>query len=328
MPSESSPGVFATWQPRYADVGIPTFPLEGKIPLIRGYLKVGLRASLALARKFPHAQAFGLRLGRNAGITVLDIDTTDSTALSQAFRQYGSTPFVVRTGSGNYQAWYRHDGERRLIRPFRDVPIDILGAGYVVAPPSQTGIGYEIILGSLEDLRLLPKMKSAGDGAHHEARQSDVLTVGKRNKALFSFALREARHTDDQATLLDVVRHENENACVSPLAEAEVARIVRSAWKYERQGRNFASKSYVFATLDETDALAKKTPDAFALLMILRRQHGGRTPFVLAKAMAASLGWTIPRFRAARSKLEHAGYIRCLHAGGKGRHDPPMYTFA
>jgi hypothetical protein len=61
--------VFDIWQPRYAERGIPTFPVaftlcDGKIdkrPAVRGYMKLGLRASTELTRKFVDAAALALR---------------------------------------------------------------------------------------------------------------------------------------------------------------------------------------------------------------------------------------------------------------------------
>jgi hypothetical protein len=49
-----------------------------------------------------------------------------------AREQPGRTPIAVRTGSGNRQAWYRHNGEERLIRPEHDRPIDVLVGGVVI----------------------------------------------------------------------------------------------------------------------------------------------------------------------------------------------------
>src|SRR5262249_20697814 len=46
--------------------------------------------------------------------------------------RHGPTPLVVRSGSGNFQAWYKHNGERRRIRPWPEKPIDVLGRGYTV----------------------------------------------------------------------------------------------------------------------------------------------------------------------------------------------------
>ena len=90
----------------------------------------------ALARRFPDCDAFGFRVGARANITVLDIDTPDERVLADALDKHGNTPVVVRSGGGKFQAWYSHNGERRSIRPDRSRPIDILGDGYVVAPPS------------------------------------------------------------------------------------------------------------------------------------------------------------------------------------------------
>lgn len=152
-------GLFAEWQPRYAERGIATFPVRNKRPAVKGYLKAGMRASQEFASKFPGEGAFGLAC-RNSGITVLDVDTPDERVLADAMSEFGPTPFVVRSGSGNHQAWYRHNGERRRVRPDHR-PIDILGDGFVVAPPSIGAKGiYTILTGSLDDLAGLPAMRA------------------------------------------------------------------------------------------------------------------------------------------------------------------------
>src|SRR4051812_607452 len=151
-----SAGIFAEWQRRYAELGLATFPVEGKRPTIRGYMKVGLAASQQLAIKFPAAEAFGLACRKNR-ITVLDVDAPDERLLADIMSEVGPSPFVVRSGSGNFQAWYRHNGEPRRIRPDPSRPIDILGDGFVVAPPSLAPNGaYAIIEGSLDSLAHLP----------------------------------------------------------------------------------------------------------------------------------------------------------------------------
>jgi hypothetical protein len=77
-------------------------------------------------------------------------------------------------------------------------------------------------------------------------------------------------------------------------------------------------------TLTEIDDLASTDPDALALLVLLRQHHWGGLEFALGKAMAEKLGWTLPRFRNARARLE-ADYIICVRPGGRGQHDPPVY---
>ena len=39
-------GLFAEWQPRYAEHRVATFPVEGKRPCVRAWDRVGLRAPL------------------------------------------------------------------------------------------------------------------------------------------------------------------------------------------------------------------------------------------------------------------------------------------
>ena len=57
-------GVFAEWQPRYAQHRVATFPVENKIPCVRNWKKVGLKASTQLALKFAAADAFGFQCGK------------------------------------------------------------------------------------------------------------------------------------------------------------------------------------------------------------------------------------------------------------------------
>jgi Bifunctional DNA primase/polymerase, N-terminal len=126
-----NPGVFAVNQPIYAERNIPTFPLsDNKIPAISNYQKVGLRASstLALNHRFrSSANGFGFMTNARTRISVLDVDTTDERVLADALGRHGSTPLVACTASGKFHAYYRHNGERRKIRPFKDLPIDLLG---------------------------------------------------------------------------------------------------------------------------------------------------------------------------------------------------------
>ena len=67
----------------------------------------------------------------------------------------------------------------------------------------------------------------------------------------------------------------------------------------------------MFTEFQEIDDLAGCDPDALALLLILRRNHFGRDSFVIANGMAGSLGWRLPRFREARSRLESYGAVEC-----------------
>ena len=77
---------------------------------------------------------------------------------------HGQTPVVVRTGSGKFHALYRFNNERRAIRAWEGKPIDLLGAGLAIAPPSIVAKGqYQIIEGNLDDLDRLPIMRELED---------------------------------------------------------------------------------------------------------------------------------------------------------------------
>jgi hypothetical protein len=61
---------FRNWQPKYAALGIATFPvaigLNGKKPLVSHYARIGLRASGEIAQKFPDAMGIGFMVGKRS----------------------------------------------------------------------------------------------------------------------------------------------------------------------------------------------------------------------------------------------------------------------
>lgn len=332
---------FSEWQPEYAARGIVTFPVRNKRPCVKGYLKLGPKVSEQLAIRFADEAAFGFACRRNR-ITVLDVDTPDESLLADALDRHGPTPLIVRSGSGNFQAWYRHGGERRRVRPEPDKPIDILGDGFVVAPPSRSSKGsYEIIAGSLDDIANLPKMQRAeeydaaqdrGEVAGHgrsKVEPDNVTTaadIGRRNDTMFREAMRQARGCHRLEELMEKTMQANAQLA-QPLPPDEILKIVASAWGYECEGKNwFGVGGRVVFAAREVDDLAAQDPHAYALLALLRRHHWGRD-FILAKAYADELGWTLRRFKAARDVLLQRDLIVCVHAGGRGPNDPPVYRF-
>ena len=156
---------FSEWQPIYAERGITLIPCgDNKVPLVKNPQKFGRDASREIANKFSDASAFGYYCGKRNGITVLDVDTTDERVLSDAMNRHGQTPIVVRTGSGKFHALYRFNNEKRAVRAWDGLPIDLLGAGLAIAPPSIVAKGqYQIIQGHLDDLDRLPIMRELED---------------------------------------------------------------------------------------------------------------------------------------------------------------------
>ena len=153
-------GIFSMWQPRYAERGVPTFPVdETKKPRIRSWQSVGLKGSAELANKFDDANALGYVTGRRSNVTVLDIDTTEENIAADAIQGHGQPAIITRTASGKFHHLYRYNGERRRIRPWSELPIDLLGDnGYALAAPSKTATGsYEIIHGHTTTWIVLPQ---------------------------------------------------------------------------------------------------------------------------------------------------------------------------
>ena len=318
-------GAFAEWQPKYAVHGVATFPVRDKRPTVKGYLSLGIKASRQLAMTYGDATAFGFAL-RPANLAVLDVDTSDERVLVDALDRHGATPIVVRSGGGNFQAWYRRNGEGRRIRPYPDLPVDVLGNGYVVAPASLGAKGpYQIIEGSLEDLAKLPTMKNAPIRS-----ETTVAAVreGCRDDTLWRRCMQDARHCDDFDAMLDVA-HTNNASFLPPLPDEQVMKVAKSAWKYTEKGRNwFGVGKRIISTHDEVDGLLRERPDAYLLLTILRRHHWARE-FVVANAMAAEMpggGWRRERFAAARSELERRGFIVQVRPAMKGV-GPALYKW-
>ncbi len=332
-------GVFAENQPVYAEHGIATFPLnDNKRPAVKGWNKIGQRASREFAAKFTDANALGFVTNERNGLTVLDIDSTDEKVLANALARQGETPMIVRTASGKAHAYYRHNGERRRIRPWDGLPIDVLGAGgLVVAPPTLVTKGeYHFIQGSLDDIDRLPVMRGLDPDFYigrkpaqthlvvpddfiandnEPAPQESPIPEGTRNDALWRFCMAHASahrfgtgNTIGRGALIEAARQCNAD-CVPPLPDPEVIEIASGAWGYEARGSNwFGTGRRVVASHDEMDRLS---PDAFYLLTRLRRHHWGRN-FLVANAMADTLGWSRKRFAAARAELERLGKIKLL----------------
>ena len=176
--------------------------------------------------------------------------------------------------------------------------------------------------GGLADLDRLPRARI--DRIELEAHE--IIANGKRNDTLFRFALSQAPYADDFDALLDVTRTRNLD-CDPPLPDAEAVKAARSAWRYEQEGRNLAGRGQAMVTANATfDALIAEGPDAWLLYSHLRRHHWGRD-FVLAKAMADAMGWRLRKWKAARDALIRPGLIHCKYPGGRGPHDPPIYSW-
>jgi len=340
---DDDPGIFAEWQPRYAKHNIATFPVnispDNKKPAIIGWQKVGLPGSAQLAAKFADHDAFGFLCGSRSGVTVVDMDDTDPAILREGDRLFGESPLVWQTGSGKFAAAYKFNGEPRLIRPFRDLPIDLLGGGFVVAPPSMGAKRrYEIIQGSLEDLDRLPianipseiqqEVSNAQALRGSPVVRAEAVAKGQRDTTMFKRLLREVKYWDAPDSLLDAARMIN-MSYAPPMSDAQVVKIAARVWELEVGGRNWVGRKARAATdRDEILALAHN-PYAAHLLDLLRVSHTipGDIFAVDQIKTGKLLGWTRGRVRSAINALLRADKLEMTYKGGHGAHDAHRYRF-
>lgn len=330
---------FVIWQKIYADHGRWTFPVgPSKVPLVRGWNKVGPYLSAQWAQQFPFAPAVGVLLGASSRITELDVDSTDARVLADALDRHGHTPIVIRTASGKFKAWHRHNGEKRRTRnhtpaswPWPGLPIDLLGGGFTVAPASFNADyrQYEIIQGSLDDLDQLPVMQNLEQALYRTAKDERAKKANSlasplkgmvegdgRNDALFHAIGRPAREiyaeggTRDR--LFEVAMSYNQESA-EPMAVEEVNNIVGQVWQYTVEGHNYIRQRGAFMQDHEVDALIdRRNQDAFLLLAYLRVHQGPSAEFMITNSLNETFCWRVERLVAARNRLIELGYVRLV----------------
>jgi hypothetical protein len=326
-------GVFGAWQPAYAEAGIASFPVDGpaKKPAVGNYLLAGLRASDEWRSKFGDADALGFACGKRNGVTVVDIDAPGETLLADVLDKLGATPIVVRTASGKHHAWYRHSGEGRKIRAKGfSGPVDVLGGGFAVAPPSRSGSSeYRFLQGSLADVGSLPAIRREPEPPTVEPiAPSDRVNTGERNNALFRACMARAKRCADEGELMAFAVDHN-GQFLEPLPGDEVLCVVANVWARTANGQNWIGEAGRVVLLnDDADGLLSLGPDAAHLELFLRRNHWGR-PFVIANALAEQMPggkWSRKRLAAARSALLAAQRISELRPASR-QHGPAVYQF-
>jgi hypothetical protein len=330
-------GIFAAAQPKYAALGIATFPFDAteevkRGPLVSQYNRMGLPASKQMALRFPDAPGLAAMAGKRNRFTIVDIDERGAAGerlLADVQHQFGDSKVVVRTGSGGFHCYYLHNGEGRKIRPDPRKPIDLIGGGPIVLPPTRGFRGnYAIIQGRLDDLAALEpiraKCATVADSAFDGLRSA---RDGGRDKKFWPHVARQAHVVKSLDELIAVAREMNE-LMAEPWSDTEVdSEIVKRCkywWDKTQKGENwFGIGKYVRSTHEEIDSMFANplNQDAYLLLAYLRRYHWGRS-FSFANAMHQSLNWTLRRFVAARARLIELGYVIVIKQAT--RHDPAL----
>jgi hypothetical protein len=181
-----------------------------------------------------------------SGLVVLDIDPKPGAV--EFWRNVerrcpaAHDTLTVLSPSGGFHKYYRALAGQRIPRRISGLHagVDVLGAGYVIAPPSRTGRGvYHWHAGLYHDgeparlpgglLELIDSVRG-----HPSATQAipSKIDAGRRHDALVSLAgrLRHWGMTSDE--ILAALQAVNDGRCVPPLGADELAAIAMSIARY------------------------------------------------------------------------------------------------
>lgn len=340
-------GVFADWQPAYAEAGLITLPLDGKKKGPPGWNKMGLPRSARLAADNDDCDVFGVLTGRgrkkgvsHPGVTVIDYDGTDENQLGDLIGIHGEPGALIRTASGKFHLYYRNSGERRKIRIHgkeQDDPlVDLCGyGGYVAAPPSKLGSGsYDYLEGCFDDIASghLPKLIGLRSEHYINSAFNPQVALTEpdataRNTTLFESALQFLAATPDLQAMsmhLDILNSDY----AKPLSQSELDTIKANAWRKQIENRNGYSAPYTQLSNSTVDAvMAHRHCKLFlTILMRIRRYCGGRRIFHVANGMSRTIGCKPEMISAARQFFEEIGEIVLVAEHTNTR--PAVYRWA
>jgi Bifunctional DNA primase/polymerase, N-terminal len=343
---------FADAAPAWAAAGIVPLPItpDGKKTMVKHPEAFGRPAAMGLAAKPRYAAAnLGFMCGAFNRLTVVDVDSPADAELQHVLATYGDSPIIVSTPSGGRHVYYAHNDEPRRVRLDERHPIDMLGSGLCVAPPSvrPSGASYAWLRGGLSDIANgnLPRIREGAlqklEPALSQARpprsvlgQPATIEQGERNARFLRLTCALALHAKTKADLLEQSREANAAMCKPPLSDAEVLGAVGSAWRYKEQGTLMVpgmESAIIFPRASLSHLLASGEIDAWALLGLFQSSHGV-TPGKLFAASPAAMErdrcigrWDRHRYRNAIRKLCDLGELEQVYSGGKGPHDPAMY---
>ena len=261
--SDVQPVTLGDWAAWYAENGFGVFPLgaRSKKPItahgvndwtdnpddVRAWWDAHPECNIGIACGTP-----------SGGLLALDFDVSDDkdgmATLREWERVHGELPETAEaiTGGGGRHLLYRTD--RTNIHPSvnHELGVDVRCDGsYIVAPPSvhPSGAPYEWWASPL-DVGIATADGAVYDFMDHIQRNGgqdeltkspngkfslpETIEKGSRDDTLFKFAahLRAIGRSDEEISL--AVTGTNVTRCKPPLDAADVARIVRSACRYER----------------------------------------------------------------------------------------------
>jgi hypothetical protein len=308
----------------------------------------------AAARQTHHREMDHGDIGVLCGLSqVLVVDVDAAPLLEPMLDRFGDTPLIIATRRG-YQLWYSASGneEPANLRASEGLEVEIKAgpAAIVVVPPSWnrvSGHPYQFARGSWQELANLPRFHdSSARGA--QSRHSDRVQslrpnpVGTRNVSLFNYLRMNFSFVSYEQCEAEAFWF-NEVHQFEPEPPGKVEATARSVWNYMTAGgRRPAGGAYVRLSHAEIDALRATAgqvfPQALALMVELKRQHGGRVArgerFAVS-AHAMSKNRIIPgltnrkRIEQVRRAAEEAGLLIKIREAARelGSFTAALYTF-
>ena len=307
---------FADAAPAWAAAGIVPLPVSptGKGWMVKHPETFRRPAAMALAAKPRFAGAnLGFLCGALNRLTVIDIDSPAESELQHALTKYGDTGAIVQTPSGGRHLYFKHDGEGRQIRPDESHPIDELGGGLCIAPPSSkpAGGGYAWLRGDLSVIPNLPKIRSGAVQKTRDFERSAVgprVPDGQRNAQLFRYCRQIVGYCDDLDQLIDATRTWSDSRCTTPETDAKIVATANSVWKFQ------SGKRRVMQNIVEGPLFQRLIADVevWALYAYLATENGPAAQFMVADGLGPARGWPRRMVPRARRALLDMGAIKCI----------------
>ena len=200
--------------------------------------------------QWPHAN-IGIATGHESGLAVIDSDPRHGGAegLAQLEREHGPLPHTIETITGGdgrhlFFAYSAHETIKNSVGKLAP-GVDVRGdGGYIIAPPSLhlAGKSYEWELAHHPEettLATIPAwVMSCGHAAtngHHSPAfvTPEEIREGGRNDTLFRLGCSLRARGVSEVAIRAALIAENQERCVPPLADTEVAAIGVQVLKYE-----------------------------------------------------------------------------------------------
>lgn len=248
----------------YASMGLAVMPVKlmGKSPACAHGCKDATTDADEVVELFSKSCNIGIATGKpSGGLFVIDLDVDEDTGKDGTVtamewqREHGEFPetAVSLTGGGGVQLLYHTEAPVACSVNCK-LGVDIRGeGGYIVAPPSihSCGVFYEWELGPEEVevaeadsnvLAFVEFVQAGASGGHSNSgvkrgkrgpvfsdqfRLPSVIHEGERDNTLFRYACSLWSKGLDPDVVAHRVHLQNRVACIPPMSEREVERIVR-----------------------------------------------------------------------------------------------------